>query len=266
MPTRQPNLKAQQSSNFFFFKWAERPRSEDKNGATLSHPRASWEFPGCKTNKGLKSRSPLVSPSQASYQTINDNDFSKGSEEFLRCHTAALVDPPGCIFCPSEVLAGCARLITQSFFPSQRWFWSPRSSIASSGTEAVSCSQGSRWYMFTFLLLLTISTKHEEPLKSGCPVAKLKLSDYATWNTSHQILAQNIILSRPSCRNLKTMTPKQREVDQECLGVWPKITTTFGPPLLYIAQKTAGKILCSTQGNKTDPPSMRYLFRIEHPL
>lgn len=101
------------------------------------------------------------------------------------------------------------------------------------GTEPVSCSQRSRRYMFMFLP--TISTKPKEPLKSGCPAAKLKLSDCVTWNTSHQILAQNTILSRPTCRNLKTMTPKQREVDQECLGVWPKIPTISGSPLVYVA-------------------------------
>ena len=263
-PTCQPNLKAQQRSSFSFFKWAQRPRSEDKNEATLSCSRASWELPGGKTNKGLKSGSPLTSRSQPSHQMINNNDFSTKSEEFLRCHTAALVDPPGCIFCPSEFLQTVPDW--QSFSPSQHWFWSPRSRITSSGTEPVSCSQGSQKYMFRFLLFLTISTKHKEPLKSGCSAAKLKLSDCATWNTSHQILAQNIILSRPTCKNLKTMTPKQREVDHECLGVWPKFPTTSGSPLLYIAQWTAGKIPCSTHGNKTDPPSMRYLFRMENPL
>lgn len=51
--------------------------------------------------------------------------------------------------------AGCTTLVTQSLSSSQCWFWSPRSSIASSGTEPVSCSQGSRWYMSTFLLLLS---------------------------------------------------------------------------------------------------------------
>lgn len=86
-----------------------------------------------------------------------------------------------------------------------------------------------------------------------------------TWNTAQQILAQ-IILSRPTCRKLKTMAPKQREVDQEHLGIWLKIPTTSGSPMLLHCSITAGKILCHTQGNKTDPPGMRYLFRMEHPL
>lgn len=86
-----------------------------------------------------------------------------------------------------------------------------------------------------------------------------------TWNTAQQILAQ-IILSRPTCRKLKTMAPKQREVDQEHLGIWPKIPTPSGSPMLLHCSITAGKILCHTQGNKTDPPGMRYLFRMEHPL
>lgn len=58
------SAKPQQRSNFF--KRAHRPRSEAKNGATVRHPKASWELPGCKTNKGLKGRSPLTSLSQAS--------------------------------------------------------------------------------------------------------------------------------------------------------------------------------------------------------
>lgn len=149
MLTCQPSLKVQHK--IYVFKYAQRPRNECKNGATLRQSKASWELPGCKTSKGLKSRSPLVSPAKLVIKWSMTMNLPKGHRNSYVFTLLLWWTLENASFALHARSAGWTRLLIQPVSPSQHWFWSTRS-IASS------CSQGSRWYVFTFLLLLSAAS------------------------------------------------------------------------------------------------------------
>lgn len=186
-----------------------------------------------QNKQGSQEQVTLSTTSQAGYQMINDNESSQRSQEFLCFHIAALVDPWEHIFCPSCKICRLNQTTNTTCLPQSAL-------ILKYQKYCIELFPGQQMIR-VHIPPPSISSKHKEPLKPRCPTAKLKLSDCVTWSTSHQILAQNIILSRPASRNLKTMIAKQREVDQKYLGVWSKNPTSSGLFVLYIAQWTAGK-------------------------